>query len=200
MAEAAIEIRDLVKEYAAQGDAPSKLALKGISLEVPEGGIFGCWARTVRQALITSCRPRPQTQAHRHMGHDIDRDPERQTQHRLVPRSLSSRFPRARCGRTSGRYGWPGAAPSETLRAVHWPTSATPSPLHVGRDEATPADDKAWFLPPILVLDEPTDRVDWASAAVGGMVRSSTAKASRVTPQYLAERELCDRLRSQPRE
>ena len=39
--EAAIEIRDLVKEYAAHGDAPPKLALKGVSFDVPEGGIFG---------------------------------------------------------------------------------------------------------------------------------------------------------------
>src|SRR3990170_3456672 len=39
--EPAIMIRDLVKEYAAQGDAPAKLALKGVSFDVPEGGIFG---------------------------------------------------------------------------------------------------------------------------------------------------------------
>src|SRR6188474_3713636 len=41
MAEAAIEIRDLVKTYAAQGDAPPKRALEGVSFDVPEGGIFG---------------------------------------------------------------------------------------------------------------------------------------------------------------
>ena len=41
MADAAIEIRDLVKTYAAQGDAPPKQALRGVSFEVPEGGIFG---------------------------------------------------------------------------------------------------------------------------------------------------------------
>ena len=41
MPDAAIEIRDLVKEYAAQGDAPAKLALKAVSFDVPEGGIFG---------------------------------------------------------------------------------------------------------------------------------------------------------------
>ena len=41
MTEAAIEIRDLVKTYAAQGDAPPKTALKGVSFDVPEGGIFG---------------------------------------------------------------------------------------------------------------------------------------------------------------
>src|SRR5687768_13824970 len=41
MSEAAIEIRDLVKEYAAQREAPAKLALKGVSFDVPEGQIFG---------------------------------------------------------------------------------------------------------------------------------------------------------------
>ena len=41
MAEAAIEIREVVKEYAAAGDAPPKLALKGLSFDVPEGGVFG---------------------------------------------------------------------------------------------------------------------------------------------------------------
>src|SRR6478609_3135353 len=41
MADTAIEIRDLVKTYAAQGDAPPKQALKGVSFDVPEGGIFG---------------------------------------------------------------------------------------------------------------------------------------------------------------
>src|SRR5690606_41506405 len=41
MSEAAIEIRDLVKQYAAPGDAPAKLALKGVSFDVPQGKIFG---------------------------------------------------------------------------------------------------------------------------------------------------------------
>src|SRR5215211_8976597 len=39
--EAAIVIRDLVKEYAAQGEAPPKLALDRVTFDVPEGGIFG---------------------------------------------------------------------------------------------------------------------------------------------------------------
>ena len=38
---AAISIRNLVKEYAGSGNAPPKLALKGVSFDVPEGGIFG---------------------------------------------------------------------------------------------------------------------------------------------------------------
>ena len=41
MSDAAIEIRDLAKEYAAQGGAPAKLALRGVSFDVPEGGVFG---------------------------------------------------------------------------------------------------------------------------------------------------------------
>ena len=37
----AISIRNLVKRYAGSGGAPGKLALKGVSLDVPQGQIFG---------------------------------------------------------------------------------------------------------------------------------------------------------------
>jgi ABC-2 type transport system ATP-binding protein len=37
----AIAIRDLVKRYAPAGSGEGKLALKGVSFDVPEGGIFG---------------------------------------------------------------------------------------------------------------------------------------------------------------
>ncbi|MBS1240344.1 MAG: transporter ATP-binding protein, partial [Proteobacteria bacterium] len=39
--QAAISIRDLVKLYAPSGGGEGKLALDGISVEVPQGGIFG---------------------------------------------------------------------------------------------------------------------------------------------------------------
>lgn len=38
---AAISIRNLVKRYASNGDGPGKLALDGVSFDVPQGGIFG---------------------------------------------------------------------------------------------------------------------------------------------------------------
>ena len=37
----AIDARELQKTYAAQGTAPEKLALKGVSLQVPVGSVFG---------------------------------------------------------------------------------------------------------------------------------------------------------------
>src|ERR671916_436779 len=37
----AISIRNLVKRYASHKGAPGKLALDGVSFDVPEGGIFG---------------------------------------------------------------------------------------------------------------------------------------------------------------
>jgi ABC-2 type transport system ATP-binding protein len=40
-AEPAIAIRDLVKRYAAPDGGEGKLALKGVSFDVPQGGIFG---------------------------------------------------------------------------------------------------------------------------------------------------------------
>lgn len=38
---AAISIRDLAKTYPASGNAPPKHALKGVSFDVPQGGVFG---------------------------------------------------------------------------------------------------------------------------------------------------------------
>ena len=38
---AAISIRDLAKTYPASGNAPPKEALKGVSFDVPQGGVFG---------------------------------------------------------------------------------------------------------------------------------------------------------------
>ncbi len=38
---AAISIRNLVKRYAASGNAPPKLALDDVSFDVPQGHIFG---------------------------------------------------------------------------------------------------------------------------------------------------------------
>ena len=78
MPDAAIEIRDLVKEYSAQGDAPAKLALKGVSFDVPEGGIFGLLGPNgagkstlinIMAGLVTKTRGTV-----RIWGHDIDRD------------------------------------------------------------------------------------------------------------------------------
>src|ERR1044072_1699686 len=79
MADAAIEIRDLVKEYAAQGDAPPKLALKGISFDVPEGGIFGLLGpngagKSTLINIMAGPVMKPSGEI-RTWGHDIDRDP-----------------------------------------------------------------------------------------------------------------------------
>jgi ABC-2 type transport system ATP-binding protein len=41
MPDAAIQITNLVKQYAGQGDSPPKMALKGVSFDVPEGGVVG---------------------------------------------------------------------------------------------------------------------------------------------------------------
>ena len=78
MAQAAIEIRDVVKEYAGHGDAPAKLALKGVTFDVPEGGIFGLLGPNgagkstlinIMAGLVTKT-----SGTIRIWGHDIDRD------------------------------------------------------------------------------------------------------------------------------
>src|SRR5690606_19937929 len=86
MADAAIEIRDLVKTYAGQGDAPPKPALKGVSFDVPEGRIFGLLGPNgagkstlinIMAGLVTKTSGTVAI-----WGHDIDRD------HRNAKRSI----------------------------------------------------------------------------------------------------------------
>src|SRR5690606_13750497 len=88
MAQAAIEIRDLVKTYAAHGDAPPKQALKGVSLDVPEGRIFGLLGPNgagkstlinIMAGLVTKTSGTVTI-----WGHDIDRD------HRNAKRAIGS--------------------------------------------------------------------------------------------------------------
>src|SRR5690606_41392540 len=78
MAQAAIEIRDLVKTYAAHGDAPPKRALKGVSLDVPEGKIFGLLGpngagKSTLINIMAGLVTKPSGTV-RIWGHDIDRD------------------------------------------------------------------------------------------------------------------------------
>src|SRR5690606_36484236 len=70
--------RDLVKTYAAHGDAPPKQALKGVSLDVPEGRIFGLLGPNgagksrlinIMAGLVTKTSGTISIR-----GHDIDRD------------------------------------------------------------------------------------------------------------------------------
>ena len=129
MPEAAIEIRDLVKEYAAAGEAPPKLALKGVSFDVPEGGVFGLLGpngagkSTLINIMAGLVMKTGGTVGI--WGHDIDRD------HRNAKRSIGivpqeivfDPFftPFEVLENQSGLYGIPKALrrSEELLRAVH---------------------------------------------------------------------------------
>jgi ABC-2 type transport system ATP-binding protein len=172
MADAAIEIRDLVKTYAAQGDAPAKQALKGISFDVPEGRIFGLLGPNgagkstlinIMAGLVTKTSGTIAI-----WGHDIDRD------HRNAKRSIGivpqeivfDPFftPFEVLENQSGLYGIARhlRRSEELLRAVHLSDKrdAYSRSLSGGMKRRLLIAKAMVHSPPILVLDEPTAGVD----------------------------------------
>jgi ABC-2 type transport system ATP-binding protein len=210
MAEAAIEIRDLVKEYAAQGEAPAKLALKGVSIDVPEGGIFGLLGPNgagkstlinILAGLVTKTRG-----SIRIWGHDIDRD------HRnaklsigIVPQEIVFDpffTPFEVLENQSGMYGVAKALrrSEELLRAVHLADKrdAYARSLSGGMKRRLLIAKAMVHSPPILVLDEPTAGVDVElRRQLWELVRELNGEGVTVvlTTHYLAEaEELCERI------
>ena len=210
MPEAAIEIRDLVKEYAAQGEAPAKLALKGVSLDVPEGGIFGLLGPNgagkstlinIMAGLVTKTGG-----TIRIWGHDIDRD------HRnaklsigIVPQEIVFDpffTPFEVLENQSGMYGVAKhlRRSEELLRAVHLTDKrdAYARSLSGGMKRRLLIAKAMVHSPPILVLDEPTAGVDvelrrqlWE--LVGELNTEGVTVV--LTTHYLEEAEqLCDRI------
>ena len=210
MPEAAIEIRDLVKEYAAQGEAPAKLALKGVSLDVPQGGIFGLLGPNgagkstlinIMAGLVTKT-----SGTIRIWGHDIDRD------HRnaklsigIVPQEIVFDpffTPFEVLENQSGMYGVAKhlRRSEELLRAVHLTDKrdAYARSLSGGMKRRLLIAKAMVHSPPILVLDEPTAGVDvelrrqlWE--LVGELNTEGVTVV--LTTHYLEEAEqLCDRI------
>jgi ABC-2 type transport system ATP-binding protein len=210
MPEAAIEIRELAKEYAAQGEAPPKLALDGVTFDVPEGGIFGLLGPNgagkstlinIMAGLVMKTRGTVSI-----WGHDIDRD------HRnaklsigIVPQEIVFDpffTPFEVLENQSGMYGVAKALrrSEELLRAVHLADKrdAYSRSLSGGMKRRMMIAKAMVHSPPILVLDEPTAGVDielrrqlWA------YVRELNANGVTVvlTTHYLEEaEELCDRI------
>jgi ABC-2 type transport system ATP-binding protein len=210
MAQAAIEIRDLVKEYAGHGDAPPKLALKGVSFDVPEGGIFGLLGPNgagkstlinIMAGLVTKT-----SGTIRIWGHDIDRD------HRnaklcigIVPQEIVFDpffTPFEVLENQSGMYGIARhlRRSEELLRAVHLQDkrNAYSRSLSGGMKRRLLIAKAMVHSPPVLVLDEPTAGVDVElRRQLWELVNELNAEGVTVvlTTHYLEEAEqLCDRI------
>ena len=210
MAEAAIEIRDLVKTYAAQGEAPPKQALKGVSFEVPEGGIFGLLGPNGagKSTLINIMAGLVMKTAGSIAiwGHDIDRD------HRNAKRSIGivpqeivfDPFftPFEVLENQGGMYGIARhlRRSEELLAAVRLADKrdAYSRTLSGGMKRRLLIAKAMVHSPPVLVLDEPTAGVDVElRRQLWELVSELNAEGVTVvlTTHYLEEAEqLCDRI------
>ena len=209
-AEPAIAIRNLVKEYAAQRGAPAKLALKGISLDVPEGGIFGLLgpngAGKSTLINIMAGMVMKTSGTIRIWGHDIDRD------HRnaklsigIVPQEIVFDpffTPFEVLENQAGMYGVARALrrSEELLRAVHLSDKrdAYARSLSGGMKRRLLIAKAMVHSPPVLVLDEPTAGVDVElRRQLWELVTELNREGVTVvlTTHYLEEAEqLCERI------
>ena len=210
MAQAAIEIRDLVKTYAAHGDAPPKQALKGVSLDVPEGRIFGLLGPNgagkstlinIMAGLVTKTSGTVPI-----WGHDIDRD------HRNAKRAIGivpqeivfDPFftPFEVLENQAGMYGIARhLRRSEALLAavrLADKRDAYARTLSGGMKRRLLIAKAMVHSPPVLVLDEPTAGVDVElRRQLWELVGELNAEGVTVvlTTHYLEEAEqLCDRI------
>jgi len=206
----AISIQNVVKRYASDGDAPPKLALKGLSFDVPAGGIFGLLGPNgagkstlinIMAGLVTKT-----SGTIRIWGHDIDHD------HRnaklsigIVPQEIVFDpffTPFEVLENQSGLYGVTKALrrSDELLRAVRLEDkrNAYARSLSGGMKRRLLIAKAMVHSPPILVLDEPTAGVDVElRRQLWELVSELNSEGVTVvlTTHYLEEaEELCERI------
>ncbi len=206
----AIEAIDLRKTYKGQGGQPPKEALKGVTLGVPRGSIFGLlgpngagkstFINTMAGLVVKS------SGIMKIWGFDIDENP-RQARASIgvVPQELNMDpffTPREALEIQGGLYGVPKAErrTEEILRAVglEEQMDAYARTLSGGMRRRLLVAKAMVHTPPVLVLDEPTAGVDIElRKQLWDYVRELHARGTTIvlTTHYLEEaEELCDRI------
>ena len=206
----AISICDLVKRYAPAGQGEGKLALAGVSLDVPRGQVFGLLGpngagkSTMINTLAGMVVKTSGTVAI--WGHDIDHD-RRNAKASIgtVPQEVVFDpffTPFEVLEIQAGLYGVPASRrrSMELLEAVHLADKAHAHArsLSGGMRRRLLIAKAMVHAPPVLVLDEPTAGVDVElRRQLWDLVRQLNADGVTVvlTTHYLEEaEELCDRI------
>ena len=206
----AISIRDLVKRYAPAGNSPAKLALDGVSFDVPQGQIFGLLGpngagkSTLINILAGMVRKTSGTAEI--WGFDIDRD-QRNAKRSIgiVPQEIVFDpffTPFEVLENQAGLYGVPKAARRslELLAEVHLSDKADAyaRTLSGGMKRRLLIAKAMVHQPPVIVLDEPTAGVDVdLRRQLWELVSELNGEGVTVvlTTHYLEEAEqLCDRI------
>ena len=206
----AISIRNLEKRYAAAGKEPGKLALGGVSFDVPQGEIFGLLGPNGagKSTLINILAGLVMKTAGEVSiwGFDIDRD--RRNASRtigIVPLEIVFDpffTPWEVLENQAGLYGVPAAQriTDELLASVHLSDKARAyaRTLSGGMKRRLLVAKAMVHSPPVLVLDEPTAGVDVElRRLLWELVKRLNNEGVTVvlTTHYLEEaEELCDRI------
>jgi ABC-2 type transport system ATP-binding protein len=206
----AIAIRGVVKRYAGRKGAPGKLALDGVSFDVPQGGIFGLLGPNgagkstlinILAGLVNKTGGSAEI-----WGFDIDRDRRNsKAAIGIVPQEIVFDpffTPREVLAIQAGLYGVPVARrrTRELLDAVHLgdKAEAYARTLSGGMKRRLLIAKAMVHSPPVLVLDEPTAGVDVElRQQLWELVKRLNGEGVTVvlTTHYLEEaEELCDRI------
>jgi ABC-2 type transport system ATP-binding protein len=206
----AISIRDLVKRYAASKGTEPKLALNGISFDVPQGGIFGLLGPNgAGKSTLINIMAGLVSKTSGQMtiwGHDIDRNRRNaKASIGIVPQEIVFDpffTPFEVLENQAGLYGVAKVLrrSEELLRAVHLTDkrNAYARSLSGGMKRRLLIAKAMVHSPPVLVLDEPTAGVDVElRRQLWELVTELNGEGVTVvlTTHYLEEaEELCERI------
>ena len=206
----AISIRNLVKRYATSGGEEGKLALKGVSFDVPQGEIFGLLGPNgagkstlinILAGMVTKTSGEASV-----WGFDIDSDPRNAKRAiGIVPQEIVFDpffTPYEVLDNQAGFYGVPRAErrTNQLLADVHLSDKARAfaRTLSGGMKRRLLVAKAMVHSPPVLVLDEPTAGVDVElRRQLWDLVKRLNGEGVSVvlTTHYLEEaEELCDRI------